>query len=105
MLDILAKVAYLMALTIIIGFIIAFIIKLIVLIINASGDIHKYDRKYLREIRRARNIKTIRTKQLYRNTGNSNEIINNRYGVNIEDYSKIKKTNISNELIDHYYGK
>ncbi|MFZ4739627.1 MAG: hypothetical protein ACOYLE_00505 [Bacteroidales bacterium] len=105
MLDILTKVAYLMALTIIIGFIIAFIIKLIVLIINASGDLHKYDRKYLKDVRRARNIKKIRIRKLYRDTMNSNEIIRNRYGMNIEEHFKLKKTTDSNELIDHYYGK
>ncbi|NVN95749.1 MAG: hypothetical protein HXX18_10750 [Bacteroidetes bacterium] len=105
MLDILTKVAYLMALTIVIGFFIAFIIKLIVLIINASGDLHKYDRKYLKDVRRARNIKKIRIRRLYRDTMNSNEILSNRYGMNIEGHFKLKKTNNSNELIDHYYGK
>ena len=103
--DILLKVGYLMALTFAIGFIIAFIIKLIVVIINLSGSLQKYDRNYMKEIQRARNIKNIRIKRLYRDTMNSNEIINYRYGNSYTENFKLKNTNNSNEIIEHYYGK
>jgi hypothetical protein len=103
--DILLKVGYLMALTFAIGFIIAFIIKLIVVIINLSGNLEKYDRNYMKEIHRARNIKNIRIKRLYRDTMDSNEIISYRYGDNDNEKFKLKNTNNSNELIEHYYGK
>lgn len=99
MLDILLKVGYLMALTFVIGFIIAFIIKLIVVLINFSGDIHKYDRKYLKEIQRARSIKKIRFRRLYRDSMNNNDEIKS------DDHFGLKKPHNSNELIDFYYGK
>lgn len=105
MLEILAKLAYLMALTIAIGFIIAFIIKGIVVLINLSGDLQKYDRKYLKEVQRARSIKRIRIRRMYRDTNNSNEMISNRYGMNYEESFKLKKNNNTNDLIEHYYGK
>jgi hypothetical protein len=103
--DILLKVGYLMALTFAIGFIIAFIIKLIVVIINLSGNLQKYDRNYMKEIQRARNIKNIRIKRLYRDTIGSNELINSRYGNIDSEKFKLKNTNNSNEIIEHYYGK
>ena len=105
MTDIFLKVALLMALTTVIGFFIAAIIKIIVLIIHSSGKLAKYDRNYLKEIRRARSTKKMRIRRMYRDTANENEIISSRYGANYDEIFKLKKTNNSNELIDHYYGK
>jgi hypothetical protein len=90
--DILIKVATLMGLTIIIGFFIALIIKLIVLIIHSSGNLAKYDRNYLKEIQRARNIKKMRIRRLYRDTANENEIIRSRYGSSYDEIFKLKKS-------------
>lgn len=92
MTDILLKVALLMLLTIIIGFFIALIIKLIVLIIHSSGKLAKYDRNYLKEIQRARSIKKIHIRRMYRDTANENEIINSRYGSNFDEIFKLKKS-------------
>jgi len=82
MTEILLKVGLLMALTTIIGFFIALVIKLIVLIIHSSGNFAKYDRNYLKEIRRARSIKKIRYNRMYLDTAQEKEIMKSRYGSN-----------------------
>ncbi len=105
MLSILSNVAYLMAITIIISFFVAFLIKLIVLAINFQTSLNKYDHNYIKEVSRARNIKKIRVRRLYRETCNSNEIIRNRYGMNYNDSFGLKTNNSTNELVEHYYGK
>jgi len=92
MTDILLKVGLLMALTVVIGFFIALIIKLIVIIIHSSGNLAKYDRNYLKEIRRARSIKKMRVRRMYRDTSNENEIIRSRYGSNYDEIFKLKKS-------------
>ena len=105
MLSVLLDVAYLMATTIIISFFVAFIIKLIVMAINFQSTLNKYDKNYIKEVSRARNIKKIRVKRLYRETCNSNEIIRNRYGMNYSDAFNPKANSNTNELIEHYYGQ
>lgn len=105
MLSALSHVAYLMATTIIISFFVAFIIKLIVMAINFQSSLNKYDKNYLKEVSRARNIRKLRVKRLYRETCNSNEIIRNRYGMNYNDSFGLKANNNTNELVEHYYGK
>ncbi|MFZ4398609.1 MAG: hypothetical protein ACOYO1_01140 [Bacteroidales bacterium] len=91
MTDIFLKLGLLMGLTVVIGFFIALIIKLIVLIIHSSGNLAKYDRNYLKEIQRARSIKRIHIKRMYRDTAYENEIISSRYGSNYDDVFKSKK--------------
>ena len=92
MTDILLKVGLLMALTVAIGFFIALVIKIIVIIIHSSGNLAKFDRNYLKEIRRARSIKKMRVRRMYRETANENEISGNRYGSNYDEIFKLTKS-------------
>lgn len=102
MISILKSLTQLMVITIIISFLVSFIIKLIVLAINFQSNPGKVDSLHLREIRRARKIKRIRLRRLYKEMNNSNELIRYRYGLN-DFYSSNDSEN--NDLTNYYHGK